>query len=478
MARKAQIKFGTDGWRAIIGDTFIVENVRTVSEAIAAFVQGTRKSKKGVVVGYDTRFLSEKFAEECALVLAGRKLPVYLIDRPTPTPVTAYAIKAYRAAGAVMLTASHNPPEYNGIKFIPEYAGPASPKITSQIEKNIIRVQRSSFAIAPASSRLIKKVNPLEAYLAQLKRLIDFGFLQETKLRVGLDPLYGAGIGIMERIFEEAKCDVRIIHNKRDVLFGGSMPDPDAENLADLAELVVEQKASLGVALDGDGDRFGAVDSSGIYLQANQLLVLALLHLLKNREFKGKVVRSIATTHMLDKVAADFGMETVETPVGFKYIAEVMRSEPVVLGGEESGGLSILGHIPEKDGLLAGLLLTELVAREKKSLLTTLKAAYQKYGLHITRRIDIPCSSEQKEELLEKLRHSPPDLVGELKLEKVVTTDGVKYLFGNNCWMLARPSGTEPLVRVYIEADSNEHFSLLEGYSRSFSLTEVARRKQ
>lgn len=464
---KAQIKFGTDGWRAIMGDTFVVENVRIVAGAIAAFIEETGKIKKGVVVGYDTRFLSEKFAEECASVLAGRGIPVYLIRRPTPTPVTAYAIKIYQAAGGIMLTASHNPPEYNGIKFIPEYAGPASSEITSQIEKNITRVRNSNLVVSPISSKLIKKVSPLKSYLAQLRKLIDFDLLQKAGLRVGLDPLYGAGIGIMEHIFKEAKCEVRAIHNRRDVLFGGSMPDPNPESLAELAELVTKEKASLGLALDGDGDRFGAVDGSGVYLQANQALVLVTLHLFKNRGFKGKVVRSIATTHMLDKVAADFGMETVETPVGFKHVARVMRASPVVLGGEESGGLSILGHIPEKDGLLAGLLLTELVAGEKKSLLTILRAAYQKYGLHITRRIDVPCSLEQKEELLGKLRRNPPDSIDGLKLEKVVTTDGVKYLLENNCWVLARPSGTEPLIRIYIETDSEEHFSILEGYSRS-----------
>ncbi|MEW6188886.1 MAG: phosphoglucomutase/phosphomannomutase family protein [Actinomycetota bacterium] len=461
------IKFGTDGWRAVMCDTFTLENVRVVAQAIADFILREGEPEKGLVIGHDTRFFAEEFASACASVLLGNEIPVYLARGAMPTPITAYCIKLCDTAGAIMLTASHNPPEYNGIKFIPEYAGPATPKITSQIEQNIERIKESGKILqASLESTLVHYIDPFPRYIDHLKNLVDFEVLKRGKLKVVLDPMYGTGQGIMAQVFKEAGCSVHAIHDYRDVLFGGTLPDPTSKNLRELSSLVREEEADLGLALDGDGDRFGVIDSNGVYFSPNRVLPLVGLHLLKEKGLKGIVVRSIATTHMLDVIARRFGVHVVETPVGFKYIGQIMREKSVVLGGEESGGLSIMGHIPEKDGILADLLVAEIVAHQERPLSELLEGLCAEYGDFFSERLDIEYSQDKKVDLLETLKTNPPLSIGSLKLQNVLTRDGVKYLFEGGDWILIRPSGTEPLVRVYIETRTKEKFYELREYAR------------
>ncbi|HEY3375324.1 MAG TPA: phosphoglucomutase/phosphomannomutase family protein [Candidatus Aquicultor sp.] len=461
------IKFGTDGWRAVMNDTFIISNVQVVAQAIADYVKGEGLADKGVVIGYDMRFFAERFANECASVLAGNGIPVYMPRRSMPTPVTAYAIKIYDAAGAIMLTASHNPPEYNGIKFIPEYAGPASPEITGKIERHIVENQQANrLMTSPVEgNELIREIEPFPEYTKQIERLIDFETLRNTKLNVALDPMYGAAQGLMDTLLAEAGCAVATIHNYRDVLFGGSYPDPSEAHLSELKDIVIRDKADIGLALDGDADRFGAVDYDGTYIKANQVLSLVAVHLLKNREYKGVLVRTVATTHLLDEIAKAYNTEAVEVPVGFKYIAQVMMERPVVVGGEESGGLSIQGHIPEKDGLLADLLLAEMVAYEKKPLTEILGDIYAAYGDFYTKRLDIHLTQARKDELLNGLKNDPPQAIAGEAVIETRTVDGIKFILASGDWMLCRPSGTEPLIRVYIESRDKGRFKALEEYA-------------
>ncbi len=456
-----RIKFGTDGWRAIMNDTFIIPNVRVVAQAIADYLKEEGLHEKGIVIGHDTRFFAEKFASECASVMLGNSIPVYMARRALPTPITAFSIKIYNTAGAIMLTASHNPPEYNGIKFIPEYAGPASPEITNKIEKHIALIRESGRILSALleGHELLKEIEPMPEYTKHLSTLIDFGRLRESHLKIALDPMWGAAQGLMDTLLAEAGCTVETIHNYRDVLFGGSYPDPSEKHLGELKDEVIKMKFDMGLALDGDADRFGAIDYNGTYITANQVLSLVAVHLLKNRGLKGVIVRTIATTHLLDRIAQAHGTRVIEVPVGFKYIAQVMMKEPVVVGGEESGGLSIAGHIPEKDGLLADMLLAEMVAYEQKPMTQILDEIYEKYGRLYTQRVDVHLEQEQKEKLLKDLKDNPfREIAGE-RVADVSFVDGIRFTLEGSDWILVRPSGTEPLIRIYSESSEKNRFA-------------------
>lgn len=463
-----KVSFGTDGWRAVMCDEFTLLNVKIVAQGIAEYLLESDLRKNGVIVGHDTRFFAEEFAQACASVFAENKIPVYLAKRPLPTPVVAHAIVQLQLAGAVMLTASHNPFKYNGIKFIPDYAGPATSEITRKIEKNIAQTKENLFLSKEIKeSKEVNYINPIPEYIEHLSTLVDFDLIAKAKLKVVADPLYGAGYGLLDEILKRAGCEVYAIHNQRDVMFGGLSPDPSIKHLNKLGYMVKKMKAHLGVALDGDGDRFGVVDSVGVYLSPNQVLTLLSEYLLGVRKLKGSLVRTVATTHALDTIASNYNTQAIEVPVGFKYVGQVMRERPVVLGGEESGGLSILNHIPEKDGILADLLLCEVTARLGRPLSNILDEIYAKYGCFQSERLDIYFPQEKKEDLLKSLKNNPPNEVAGVKVEKVLTIDGVKILFSDNSWMLIRPSGTEPLVRAYIEAAAEERFEALKRYTKS-----------
>jgi len=461
------IKFGTDGWRAIIARDFTFANCRLVAQGIAGYVNSVGLAKKGIVIGYDNRFMSPDFARECARVLLGNGIKVYLMSRPSPTPVTAFAIQVKEAGGAVMITASHNPPEYNGIKFIPEYAGPALPDVTDQIEQEIQHVIDNGkvyeLAIDEATKfDLFEELNVDKEYQAQLLKMTNPEAFKNHPLRVVVDPMFGAGIGYLERVLSQLGCEVFPINNHRDALFGGLLPEPTDANLADLKRAVVSYKADIGLALDGDADRFGIIDHQGDFINANRFMTLLLEHLLLTRQFRGPVARSIATTHMLDRIARKNGLATVETPVGFKYIGQCLREKGCMLGGEESGGLSILGHVPEKDGILACLLAAEILAYSGKSFADLESELTEKYGAMVSRRMDVKVSPAEKATILARLEEYRPKSLAGIAVEASDNLEGLKLVLENGGWVLIRPSGTEPLFRIYVETGQEECLTAIQ----------------
>jgi len=451
------IAFGTDGWRGVIAADFTFDNVEKVTQAIAAHLHQQGIAAKGIVIGYDRRFLSERFAEVIAAVFCGNNVPVFLAENAVPTPVTAFAVLTQEAAGAVMVTASHNPAEYNGLKFIPEYAGPALPEVTGKIEMELQKVlgtgtvQKQNLVEAEKLGRL-SWIDPKETYLRHLAGMIDLEAIRRAGLKIIVDPLYGAGIGYLEDFLTRAGCQVEVMHGYRDPLFGGALPDPSARVLTGLAGKVKEKRAHLGLALDGDADRFGVIDCDGTYLSPNQILYLCLFHLLQTRSWKGSVARSVATTHMLDRIAGGYGLAVDETPVGFKYIGQSLLKRGSILGGEESGGMSIKGHIPEKDGILANILVTEMLALQGKPLTGLISEIGNKFGLLTSNRLDITIPKERKQEVMSRLEQLNPGQLAGIPVVQKVTLDGVKLVLDDGSWVLVRASGTEPLFRLYTEA--------------------------
>jgi alpha-D-glucose phosphate-specific phosphoglucomutase len=454
------MKFGTDGWRAIMCDTFTFENVKIVVQAIADYIKNHGEEAKGMVVGYDARFFSDRFALEAARVLAANGIPVYVVDRDTPTPVVAYEVVQRKTAGAIMFTASHNPPEYNGIKYIPWYGGPASPDITQEIEANIERVLKEGslrqISVEEAREKgLLEHFDPKSDYMEHIKSLVDLGAIKASGLRIVYDPMYSTGRDYLDGILREAGVQLQVLHNTRDPLFGGSSPDPSEARLQEMADIIRKGQADIGLATDGDADRFGVIDSTGAYLTPNQVISLLLIHLVE-KGAQGVVGRTVATTHMIDAICEKYGLSVHETPVGFKYICQLMRDMDVLIGGEESGGLSIGGHVPEKDGILAGLLVAEMRAVKGRPLTHVLDELMEDVGAFFTRRIDIEYPENKKMELMASLKSHPPDSVGDKAVIQHITIDGAKFLLEDGSWFLVRASGTEPLIRVYVEAGSED----------------------
>jgi phosphomannomutase len=442
------IIFGTDGWRAIISDEFTFDNVRKVARSIASYLINHKLASKPLIISYDARFLADKFAEEVVRVMEKAGISCLFTERDTPTPVVAWEVKDKKAAGAVMLTASHNPPEYCGIKFIPDYAGPAEEKITREIEQGITGNSWEKQGVAGKAERF----EPRERYLKYIESFVDPSIMRRAKLKVIVDPLHGAGRGYLAKLLQGLGCRVEEIHGWRDVLFGGRNPEPAEENLGELKNKVREDGAVLGLSMDGDADRFGVVDENGKFYAANQIIPLLLDYLVKERGYTGVAVRSVATSHLLDRVAALHKIELFETPVGFKHIAGLMREKEVIIGGEESGGLSIKGHIPEKDGILANLMVVEMLARRKNKLSYCWGELINRVGEVFNLKINLHLGDEQKNALMAKLKDHPPGI----GVSKINTIDGIKIIYADGSWVLARPSGTEPLVRIYAESSSQE----------------------
>ena len=465
------IRFGTDGWRAVIADQFTFANVRLVAQAIADYLQEAGLARREVLVGFDTRFMAERFADEVASVLAGNGLAVGLATTDVPTPALAHAVVYRRAAGAVMLTASHNPPTYLGIKFIPEYGGPAQSEVTAAIEEHIRRLSREAQAghlpvrsVDLAQARRQGLVEPIEPRLEYLEHVLSVVGTARLPRRVEVvyDAMYGTGRGYVPDALDSLGVRSHTLHGVRDPLFGGGAPEPNREHLQELVEAVRRRPGSLGIATDGDADRFGVVDEGGTYLSANQVLTLVADYLLRVREMRGSVVRTVATTHRLDALAAEHGVPLREVPVGFKHIAAVMRRESVSLGGEESGGLSVAGHIPEKDGILAVLLVTRIWAESGQPLSSLLESIYRRVGPAFSRRVDIPAGEEAKRRMLEAMAARPAASWAGRRVERVEQLDGVKVLLEGGAWWLLRASGTEPLVRLYLEAPDPEVLDAVE----------------
>ena len=442
------IKFGTDGWRAVISDEFTFANVRQVASAVAAYLINHKLDQKPLIVGFDPRFLADCFAEEVVKVMEQAGISCFLTERDTPTPVVAWEVKDRGACGAIMLTASHNPPQYCGIKFIPDYAGPANEQITKEIEAQIQNPKSKIQNQTPKFERF----EPRERYLEYIKSFIDPSMLKKAKLKIVVDPMYGAGRGYLDKLLQEVGCQVEEIHNYRDVLFGGHNPEPDETNLKVLGAKVKDNKADLGLALDGDADRFGVVDEVGDCYSPNQVIAMLFDYLVEDKGMRGSVVRSLGTTHMLDAIAKPHNIKVHETPVGFKYIAQIMLKEPVIIGGEESGGLTIAGHIPEKDGILANLLVAEMVAKRGQLLSRIWGNLTKKIGFFEGRRGKVEVEENKKRQLMQRLKETPPKDIQGIKVIEVRTFDGVKLILKDGSWLLIRPSGTEPLVRIYSES--------------------------
>jgi phosphoglucomutase len=463
-----RITFGTSGWRGVIADDFTFAGVRAVSQAIAEYVkdQGPGAGGQGVVVGYDTRFLSEAFAARAAGVLAAHGVRAFLCERDTPTPVVAYEILRRRTAGGIVVTASHNPAEYNGLKFSAAWGGPALPAATRQIEERANAILAGDpvpeMSVADATARgLLERIDPRPSYLERLRGLLDLETIRKARLRVVMDPLYGSARGYLDSFLRDAGCEVTVLHDWRDVTFGGRSPEPSEEHLRELASRVVETGADLGLATDGDADRFGLVDADGSFLEPNYFLGLLLHHLVKGRGWTGGVARSVATSHLVDAVARRLDIPIYETPVGFKYVGELIAQDKLVLGGEESAGLSVKGHVPEKDGILACLLAAELVAsRGRMRLQALLQELYAEVGTVLARRLNFHLESRLVAGLRERLKEPPPRLADRTVTE-VKRLDGVKMILEDGSWLLLRPSGTEPVVRLYAEASTPQHLEAL-----------------
>ena len=470
-----KIKFGTSGWRGVIADDFTVARVRAVTQAIADNITAQGLKDKGVIVGYDTRFLSERFALEAAKVLAACGVHAFLSNRDVPTPVVSFEIIRRKAAGGINFTASHNPPEYNGLKFSPAWGGPALPETTTDIEVRanalLDKNGAPSMPLSEAKEKgLLEEVDLRKTYLDDLRRKIDTDAVRKGKLKVAVDLLYGTGRDYLDTALRDAGCAVTVIHGNRDPLFGGRSPEPSEENLGELSGIMKKGRFDIGLAVDGDADRFGILDSDGTYINPNQVLALVLDYLCRTRGWKGGAARSIATSHLIDAVAKKHGIEVYETGVGFKYIGDLLVQGKIIFGGEESAGMTIKDHVPEKDGILACLLVAELVARERKSVKDLLKRLYKEVGVVLNHRINIHLTEANASSVNSRLSQPLSELDGLRVKGKKTTADGTKYMLEDDSWVLMRASGTEPVVRLYVESSSEEKIKLLAEAGKKFIL--------
>ncbi len=453
------IKFGTSGWRGILAEDFTLENVRIVTQAIADYLHTDSDPAKGVIIGHDSRFFGERFSRETARVLAGSGVPSFICKGDTPTPVIAFEIMRRGCAGAINFTASHNPYEYNGIKFSTAWGGPALPEVTADIERRANAMlgevcYRDMPLDQAVRNGLVEEINPMPAYLDDLRSKIDLDAIGRSGMTIVVDPMFGAGRDYMESLLVEAGLLVQTINGGCDPYFGGLPPDPSPAHLNDLITRVKgDKQIALGLATDGDADRYGIVDADGAFIEPNYILALLYDYLIRRKGERGDAARSVATSHFIDAVAAHHGYAVRETPVGFKYIGEFIRDNQIVIGGEESAGLSLRGHVPDKDGILACLLVAEMVAVEGKTIGQLLSDLYSRVGEYHTARKNLRLSSDLAEKIGDKLA-SPPDQLAGKKVAQVITVDGVKLLFDDGSWVLFRKSGTEPVVRVYAEASS------------------------
>jgi alpha-D-glucose phosphate-specific phosphoglucomutase len=461
------IKFGTDGWRGIIAEDFTFDNVRICAQAVAEYLKQSRLARRGLVIGYDTRFASEDFAAAAAEVIAGNNIKVHLCLKPTPTPVVSFAVPASKSAGAILITASHNPGSWNGFKYRSQDGASAPDEVTSQMERNIASLIRRRGGVKRlALDKALKKglvdyLDPSPPYFEHLGHLVDIEKLRRQKLNIIVDPMYGAGIGYFKAILQGGNLKITEINAERNPSFPQIHPEPIAKNLTKLSQLVVEQKADVGLATDGDADRIGIIDEKGQFLTQHQVFALLCLYLLEVRGQRGALVRTLTSTIMISRLGELFDVAVYETPVGFKYVAPLMMEKNAIMGGEESGGYGFRGHVPERDAILAGLYFLDFMAKTRKTPSQLLDYLYSKVGPHYYDRRDFHISAVKRQTILHRLSSSSPDTVAGSKVIKADTTDGFRFLLGDESWLLIRFSGTEPLVRIYAEAESLERAKAL-----------------
>lgn len=445
-----KIKFGTSGWRGVIAREFTWERVNRVVDAIAVFLQ--QKGYNSIVIGGDCRFLSPELAESTAERFAGYGFHVVLADRPAPTPVLSHACRKGGHGGVINFTASHNPPLYNGIKFSPWHGGPAESEITSVIEELIETNSRPQIG-----KGMVSLDDLFRPYTEKVMKYLEKSYFRHSGLRVVYDAFSGTGSGLLDRILIDLGAAVRVMNGKHDPLFAGRQhPEPGEDGTSDLARQVIKSGASLGIATDGDADRFGIVDENGHFVSPHDFLPLLLEYLVEEKGMNGLVVRSITTGSLLDRVASAHDLETEVTPVGFKYLGAIMRETDVLLAGEESGGLSVSGHVPEKDGILACLLAAEMVCARGKGLAVQLEELWGKYGKAYVSRIDLKLDAGLKKFLVERYFDSVPSEIAGFSIESIDYMDGVRFMLDNGSWVLIRLSGTEALARIYTQAQTSE----------------------
>jgi len=460
------IKFGTDGWRAVIAEDFTFDNVRICAQAVANFLADVKMAEKGLIIGYDTRYGSERFAAAVAEIIAGNGIKAYLCSEALPTPAISYGILVKQVAGAIIITASHNPAQWNGFKYKPEYAGSASPEVISQIEGHIPGIIDSGDVCSMALNHGLKKkqisyFDPFPPYLEKISKLVDLDAIRNAGLNVAVDSMYGAGAGIFKRILSGGSTKITEINNKRNPLFPGINPEPIAVNMKKLSKLIVKGGCDIGLATDGDADRIGVMDEKGEFITQLVTYALLTLYMLEVRGERGAIVKTITTTDMVYQLGQIYDVPVYETSVGFKYVGPLMIKESALIGGEESGGYGFRGHIPERDGILAGLYFLDLMIKLNMKPSELVAHLYNKVGPHYYHRVDIHFPAEERNAIISRVANSNLDQIDGALVVKIDTFDGYRFRLADTSWLLIRFSGTEPVLRIYAETSSPERVEKL-----------------
>jgi len=455
------VKFGTDGWRAIVAEDYTFEHVREATQGTAEYVKESGQATKGIVVGYDTRYISENFAAAAAEVLAANGIKCYLTNTAVPTPVVSYSILDKHAGGAIVITSSHNPWTYNGFKYKPEYAGSASQEVVDRLEDLIEDVQSAgrtrTMGIDDARKQgLVEDFDPLPAYYQQLSKLVDLEAVRQAGLQIVSDPIYGAGRGVFKQVLSGGKTQVNEIRGERNPYFGGVNPEPILPNVQLCCDTVTSTGADLGLCTDGDSDRIGIVDNQGEFVDQLQVMGLLTLYLLEVRGWRGPIIKSVTTTSMVNRLAQQYGVEVIETPVGFKFIGPEMIARKAMIGGEESGGFGFMNHIPERDAIVAGLFIADLTVKMGKPLSEVIHYLNEKAGPSFYHRNDYHFPPEQREAIMKRLEDNPPASLDGNQVVSVNRADGFKYNLDDHTWLMIRFSGTEPLLRIYTETNAQD----------------------
>jgi len=458
---KNEITFGTDGWRGIIARDFTFDNVRICAQGTADYLKKSGMSARGLIIGYDTRFASEDFAAAVAEVTAANGIKTYLCDKATPTPVVSYGVLAKKAAGAIIITASHNPGAWNGFKYKDQYGSSAPDDITNEMIKAIDQIlpkgppERIPLEKAVGQG-LVEQIDLAPVYIEQVNKLVDLPAIREAGFDIIIDSMYGAGLGYLKGMLQGGNSKVTEINGERNPLFPGMVrPEPIALNLKKLSSLIKGQGANVGLATDGDADRVGVIDEKGNFITPLQTFALLCLYLLETRGERGPLVKTITSSSMLDRLGELYHVPVFETTVGFKYVAPIMHAEDALIGGEESGGYGFRGHVAERDGILAGLYFLDFMLRTGKTPSELLALLYSKVGPHYYQRIDAEFPAVERQTIINRLRDNPPESIEKVKVAKIDTADGFRYILEDNSWLLVRFSGTEPVLRIYAESSSD-----------------------
>lgn len=455
MATNPTIKFGTDGWRAVIARDFTFDNLNLVTQATARWIREEKVTKEGVVIGHDGRFLGREFSEYVASIFAAMDIPVRMADSIAPTPAVSWAAMTHNAVG-IVITASHNPPEYNGFKIKAPFGGPATP---AQIEAVERRIPSSDPTFRPKSYRdylhtgQIREIPLTETFLGVIRKAIDLEAIWKSGITIAHDAMFGASAGLIKALLPDQVVE---LHGGFNPSFLGQAPEPIEKNLGELSRLIIQKKCAVGLANDGDADRIGMYDEHGVFVNSHLILSLLVKYLSQEKGLTGTIVKTFSTTTMLDKQAAKYGLPILTTPIGFKYVAEKIVEGDVIVGGEESGGLAVKGHIPERDGIYIGLLITEMMVKSGKTLSQLVQDLYDEFGYHATYREDIHTSEEKKNAMMEACKGKRIHTIAGKKVVDWGFTDGVKHHMEDGSWLLVRPSGTEPVLRIYSEAGSDQ----------------------